>query len=125
LTLKDGGTCYLDAFGDGKIGDAPIPASSQAPVWVAGWAVADLNGGRLGDALGVELKAATSYFLAADSYVRPGLGAALKHPSLDGGGLKIDPTPLNVPAGDYGLFFLIQDNRDLLRCDTSRTVRIQ
>jgi hypothetical protein len=33
-------------------------------------------------------------------------------------------TQLNVPAGDYRVFFLIQSDREVLRCDTGRNLRV-
>ena len=125
LSVKDGGACYLDAVNAGAIGDGPFLIKSGSQLSLAGWAVADLKAGRLGSAVGVQLHAATPYFIAAESYVRPGLGAALKSPALEGGGFKLDATPLNVPAGDYRVLFLIQSDHDLLRCDTGRTLRVQ
>jgi hypothetical protein len=95
-------------------------------VSLAGWTVADLKAGRLGSGVGIQLNAATPYFIVGDSYSRPGLGAALKgSTSLDGGGLKLDATPLNVPAGDYRILFLVQSDHDLLRCDTGRSLHVQ
>jgi hypothetical protein len=124
-TVKDGGTCYLDDINDQVNPEGPVLIRSGAPVWMGGWAVADLKAGRLGSGVGVQLNAPIPYYVVGDSYSRPGLGAALKNPSLDGGGLKLDPTALNVPAGDYRVLFLIQSDHDLLRCDTARTLRVQ
>jgi hypothetical protein len=54
------------------------------------------------------------------------LGAALKgSSSLDSGGLKLDSTPLNVPAGQYNVRFLIKSGGDMVRCDTGRILSIQ
>lgn len=127
LTPKDGGACYLDAVNGAPVGDVPLVIKSGSPAGLAGWAVADLKAGRLGSGVGIQLSVATPYFIVADRYARPGLGAALKSsPSLDGGsGLKLETTPLNVPPGDYRVFFLIQSDHDLLRCDTARTLRVQ
>jgi len=125
LTAKDGGACFLDAVNGPAAGPGPILIKSLSPMSLAGWAV-DLKAGRLGSALGIQLNGATPYYIAADGYPRPGLGAALKSsPSLDGGGLKLDATPLNVPAGDYRVVFLIQSDNDLLRCDTGHTLRVE
>lgn len=124
LTVSDAGACFLDAV-NGATGDGPFLVKSGSRVSLAGWAV-DLKAGRLGTNLGIQLNSASSYFISADSYSRPGLGAALKSsPALDGGGLKLDATPLNVPAGDYRVLFLIQSDAALLRCDTGRTLRVQ
>jgi hypothetical protein len=124
LAAADGGTCFLDGVNDAVPPTGPILVKSGSPLSLVGWAV-DLKAGRLGSALGIELNAATPYFIAADSFTRPGLGTALKNPSLDGGGLKLDATPLNVPAGDYRLLFLIQSNSGLLLCDTGHALRVQ
>jgi hypothetical protein len=125
LTVRDGGTCYLDLINNLVNPDAPVPIKSGAPVFMGGWAVADVKAGRLATAVGVQLDAATPYFIVADSYVRRGLGAALKSPSLEGGGLKLDPTALNVPPGDYRVFFLLQSDHDLLRCNTARRIHVE
>lgn len=125
LTLKDGGNCSLDTVNGALAGAGPISVKSGGSVAMVGWEVADLQAGGLGTSLGVQLNAATPYFIAAEAFVRPGLGAALKNPALDGGGLKVDPTSLNVPAGDYRVLFLAQSDSQLLRCDTGRTLRVQ
>src|ERR1039458_10271170 len=78
LTAKDGGTCYLDAVNGALVGDVPFVIKSGSPAGLAGWAVADLKAGRLGSGVGIQLSIATPYFIVADSYARPGLGAALK-----------------------------------------------
>jgi hypothetical protein len=124
--VKDGGACYLDAFNGTTIGNGPIVVKSVSPASFAGWAVADLKGGRAGSSVGIQLNAAKPYFISAVRYKRPGLGAALKgRPSLDDGGLKLDATPLNVPPGDYRVLFLIQSDLNVLRCDTGRTLRVE
>jgi hypothetical protein len=125
LELRDGGACYLDAVNGAGIEDGPKVVKAGSAVSLAGWAVADVKAGRLGSAIGIQLNSATPYFIGAETYVRPGLGAALKAPALDGGGVKLDSTPLNVPVGDYRVLFLIQSDRNLLRCDTGRTLRVQ
>lgn len=125
LTLKDGGSCSLDSVNGALAGAAPIPVKSGASVAMVGWAVANMEAGILGTSLGIQLNGATPYFVAAESFVRPGLGAALKHPSLDGGGLKLDPSALNVPAGDYRVLFLAQSDNQLFRCDTGRALHVE
>jgi hypothetical protein len=125
LTIKDGGACFFDALNGAALADGPIRVKSGAPLSLAGWAVADLKAGRLGSAVGIQLNAPAPYFIAADAYVRPGLGAALKNSSLDGGGLRLNTTPLDVPAGDYRVLFLVQSYGELLRCDTGRVLRVE
>jgi hypothetical protein len=125
LAPKDGGACYLDAINGGIVGEVPVSVKSGSSLAMAGWAVADVKAGRIGSALGIQLNGPTPYFIAAEGYPRPGLSAALKSSSLDGGGLKLDPTPLNVPVGDYRIIFLAQSDNDLLRCDTLRTLHIE
>ena len=125
LTLKDGGSCSLDTVNGALAGPGPIPVKSGASVAMVGWEVANLQAGILGTSVGIQLNAATPYSIAAETFVRPGLGAALKNPALDGGGLKLDSTALNVPAGDYRVLFLAQSDNQLFRCDTGRTLRIE
>jgi hypothetical protein len=124
LTVNDGGACYLDAV-NGADAANPPGAASNSTVAMAGWAVADLKAGRTGSDVGIQLDSKATYFIAADRYNRPGLGTALKSSSaVDGGGLKLDPTQLNLPSGDYRVFFLIQSDRELLRCDTGRNLKV-
>jgi hypothetical protein len=124
--MKDGGACYLDALNGSAIADKRLRIKSDAPTSFAGWAVANMKTGQVGTAVGIALHSATPYYIAAQAYVRTGLGAALKGgPSLDNGGLKLDATPLNVPAGDYRVLFLIQSDRELLRCDTGNTLQVR
>jgi hypothetical protein len=125
LSLKDGGSCFLDTVNGVAASSSPIGIKSGAPIAMVGWDVPNLEAGTLGTSFGIQLNAPTPYFIAAEGFVRPGLGAALKNPVLDGGGFKLDSTPLNVPAGDYRVLFLAQSGTDLLRCDTGRTLRIE
>ena len=133
LTVKDGGACYLDAVDGAGIGTGPIPVKSGTPVSLAGWAVADLKAERSRGAVGIQLNPtalygirSVPYFVSADTYTRPGLGAALKSSSsLDSSGLKLDAATLSVPGGEYRILFLIQSDHDLLRCDTGRTLHAE
>lgn len=125
LTVKDGGACFLDAINGAAIPPGPIRLKAGTPVGLAGWAAADLKAGKVGSALAVQLHSANPYFALAEGYARPGLGAALKNPALDAGGLRLNPLPLNPPAGDYRVLFLMQSGTDLLRCDTGRNIEIQ
>ncbi|HEY4088568.1 MAG TPA: hypothetical protein VGM43_21710 [Bryobacteraceae bacterium] len=126
LTMKDGGVCYLDALNGSAIADGPVRVKSGSPTAFAGWGVADVKTGRVGTSVGIVLNSATPYYIAARAYVRAGLGAALKGAhSLDSGGLKLDATPLNVPAGDYRVLFLMQSDHNLLRCDTGHTLQVE
>ena len=125
LTVKDGGACYLDMVNNDAPGNAPILVRSGLPMSLAGWVVADQTAGHTGSALWVQLNAVAPYFITADGYQRPGLGAALKNPALDAGGLKLDPSALNVPAGAYEVLFLAQSGNELVRCDTHHALRVQ
>lgn len=125
FSLKDGGSCFLDTVNGAAAGSSPIAIKSGAPIAMVGWDVANLETGTLGTSFGIQLNAATPYFIAAEGFVRPGLGVALKNPALDGAGFKLDSTTLNVPAGDYRILFFAQSGIDLLRCDTGRTLRIE
>lgn len=125
LSLKDGGSCFLDTVNGVAAGPGPIAIKSGAPIAMVGWDVPNLEAGTLGISFGIQLNAPTPYFSGAEGFVRPGLGAALKNPALDGGGFKLDSTPLNVPAGDYRVLFFAQSRSDLLRCDTGRTLRVE
>lgn len=125
LALKDGGNCSLDTVNGALAGTGAIPIKSGASVSMVGWEVANLQADVVGTSFGIQLNGAASYSIPADSFVRPGLGAALKKPGLDGGGLKLDSTILNVPAGDYRVLFLARSDDQLLRCDTGRTVHIE
>jgi hypothetical protein len=125
LSLKDGGSCFLDTVNGVAASSNPIPIKSGAPIAMVGWDVANLEAGTLGTLFGIQLNAPTPYFIAAEGFVRPGLGAALKNPALDGGGFKLDSTPLNVPAGDYRVLFFTQSGNSLLRCDTGRSLRVE
>ncbi|MBV9508065.1 MAG: hypothetical protein JO323_23990 [Acidobacteriia bacterium] len=124
LTVKDGGACYLDVV-NGADAANPPRIRPNSMIALAGWAVADPKAGRSGGGVGIQLNSSTPFFIVADRYNRPGLGTALKSSSaLDGGGIKLDPTQLNLPAGDYRVIFLIQSDRELLRCDTGRSLRV-
>jgi hypothetical protein len=125
FAVKDGGACYLDAIDGAPIASNPIRIKSGSPVAMAGWAVADLKAGVLGRSVGIQLNAATSYSIPAASYEREGLGEALKKPSLGGGGLMLNSTPLSIPAGYYRVLFLVQSGSDLLRCDTGRDILVE
>ena len=127
LKVREGGQCYLDVINGASVGAAPTPVKSGSVMSLAGWAVADTQSGQAGSAAGVQLiSAGSSYSAPAASYARPGLGAALKGPSsLDSGGLKLDSTTLNVPAGQYSVRFLVQSDGEMVRCDTGRILSIQ
>lgn len=125
LAIKDGGACYLDALNGAVIENGPIRMKAGTPVSLAGWAAADLKLGTVGSALAVQLNSAAPYFAAAMAYQRTGLGAALKNQALDAGGFRLDTLPMNVPAGNYRILFLIQSGSDLLRCDTGRDLVVE
>jgi hypothetical protein len=125
LTVKEGGTCYLDAINSQPPGQITNAKSGSNTSFV-GWAVADVKKGKLGTGLGIQLKGNTSYSANADSYSRPPLGEALGHPKiLDGGGLKVESIGLPVSRGQFQIYFLIQDGKGVLRCDTGHKLNIE
>jgi hypothetical protein len=124
LMPKDGGMCALDFVAGTLAKGEPIRIASRSPASFEGWAIVDV--GRVGRAVGIQLKAATPYFVVAQPYHRPGLGAALGGtPGLDEGGVKLDAIPLAVTPGDYRVFFLMQSDSTLLQCDTRQTLHVE
>jgi len=125
LNIKDGGVCYLDAINNVPISEKPFVVKVGSDLALIGWAVADLKEGKLGSSPAIQLKGEKNFFAAAEMYKRDGLGKALEHPALEGGGFKAEKVILSVPSGQYHLLFLTKSGGDLLRCDTGHTLVVE
>ncbi|WP_157447940.1 hypothetical protein [Paraburkholderia ginsengiterrae] len=125
LTLKDAGGCFLDGANGAGVTSAHVVAKAGGDLSLSGWAAARVKAGKLGSAVAVQLHGDKDYFAEAKTERREGLGAALGNAALDGAGLNLEKTAMEIPAGQYRVLFLIQSNSDLLRCDTGRTLDVQ
>lgn len=124
LTIKDAGGCFVDGIDGAPATATPVSAKTGSALTLSGWAAADVKAGTLGSALAVQLHGDKDFFAAASAERRDGLGTALGNESLDGAGLRLADTALDVPAGKYRVLVLIQSGNDLLRCDTGRSLDV-